>query len=78
MVGCMGGRSRAIQPAFIAAQWADLVDLDAPLLMASDTTPAATYANGYIGFEETAFAIETSEQPLWASASPSLGRHAAT
>jgi L-Ala-D/L-Glu epimerase len=78
MVGCMGGRSRAIQPAFIAAQWADLVDLDAPLLMASDTAPAATYADGYIGFDDTAFAIETSERPPWANASPSRGRHAAT
>ncbi len=78
MVGCMGGRSRAIQPAFIAAQWADLVDLDAPLLMASDTTPAATYADGYIGFDNEAFAIETSERLVWANASPSRGRHAAT
>ena len=78
MVGCMGGRSRAIQPAFIAAQWADLVDLDAPLLMASDTTPAATYAGGYISFDDTAFAIETSERPLWATASLSRGRRATT
>ena len=78
MVGCMGGRSRAIQPAFIAAQWADLVDLDSPLLMASDTTPAAAYADGYIDFDDAAFVIDTSEQPLWATASPARGRRAAT
>lgn len=56
MVGCMGGRSLALLPAFIAAQEADLVDLDAPLLMASDSLPSAQYDDGAIGFDPAAYA----------------------
>jgi L-Ala-D/L-Glu epimerase len=55
MVGCMGGRSMAILPAFIAAQTADLVDLDGPLLMATDTVPSARYVDGCVDFPESAF-----------------------
>lgn len=51
MIGCMGGRSMAILPAFIAAQTADLVDLDAPLFMAGDTEPSARYADGCVAFD---------------------------
>ncbi|MDP9919024.1 muconate cycloisomerase [Variovorax boronicumulans] len=76
MIGCMGGRSRAILPAFIAAQWADLVDLDAPLLMASDTAPSATYADGLIAFDDAAFMPMAGEQPASLSASLSPVRHA--
>lgn len=57
MIGCMGGRSRAILPAFIAAQTADLVDLDAPLFMASDTQPEAHYVAGRVSFEASAFSL---------------------
>ncbi|MBB3121000.1 enolase C-terminal domain-like protein [Pseudoduganella violacea] len=56
MVGCMGGRSMALLPAFIAAQEADLVDLDAPLLMASDNQPSARYQDGCIVFDAAAYA----------------------
>jgi len=55
MIGCMGGRSRAILPAFVAAQTADLVDLDAPLFMAGDTLPAARFVDGSVGFDASAF-----------------------
>jgi len=55
MIGCMGGRSLALLPAFIAAQTADLVDLDAPLLMASDSAPSARYEGGRIAFEHAAY-----------------------
>lgn len=50
MVGCMGGSSMAMRPAFIAGQFADLVDLDAPLIIAGDVSPPARYAEGRIDF----------------------------
>ena len=44
MVGCMLGSSLAMAPAVLIAQLADTVDLDAPLLLAADRTPALRYA----------------------------------
>jgi L-Ala-D/L-Glu epimerase len=46
MVGCMLASSLAMAPAFLVAQLADYVDLDGPLLLAKDRTPAITYING--------------------------------
>lgn len=46
MVGCMLATSLAMAPAFIIAQTADYVDLDGPLLLAKDRTPAISYING--------------------------------
>ena len=46
MVGCMLATSLAMAPAFIIAQTADYVDLDGPLLLALDRTPAIQYING--------------------------------
>ena len=43
MVGCMVGSSLAMAPAMLVAQLADTVDLDAPLLLAEDRTPALVY-----------------------------------
>lgn len=43
MVGCMLGTSLAMAPAAIAAQGADFVDLDAPLLLSSDRTPGLAF-----------------------------------
>ena len=48
MVGNMLGTSLAMAPAFVLAQLCDVVDLDGPLLMAQDRTPAAIYADGLI------------------------------
>ncbi len=48
MVGCMVGTSLAMAPALILAQDADWVDLDGPLLLASDRTPGLTYAGGKV------------------------------
>jgi L-alanine-DL-glutamate epimerase-like enolase superfamily enzyme len=48
MVGNMLGTSLAMAPAFVLAQLCDVVDLDGPLLMARDRTPAAIYADGLI------------------------------
>ncbi|MEM7694317.1 MAG: N-acetyl-D-Glu racemase DgcA [Pseudomonadota bacterium] len=43
MVGCMLGTSLAMAPAAFAAQSADYVDLDGPLLLAKDREPALRY-----------------------------------
>jgi len=43
MVGCMVGTSLAMAPAILAAQRADFVDLDGPLLLARDRAPGLTY-----------------------------------
>jgi L-Ala-D/L-Glu epimerase len=43
MVGCMIGTSLAIAPAILVAQRAQFVDLDAPLLLASDRVPGLRY-----------------------------------
>jgi len=48
MVGCMSGTSLAIAPAFVLGQLCDLVDLDSPVFLAEDRTPAAAYADGDI------------------------------
>jgi L-alanine-DL-glutamate epimerase-like enolase superfamily enzyme len=43
MVGCMVGTSLAMAPAVLAAQGAEVVDLDGPLLLAADREPALTF-----------------------------------
>ena len=43
MVGCMVATSLAMAPAVLVAQGARFVDLDGPLLLAEDRTPALTY-----------------------------------
>jgi L-alanine-DL-glutamate epimerase-like enolase superfamily enzyme len=48
MVGCMGGSSLAMAPAFVLGCLADLVDLDGPLLQRFDRLPGLSYANGRV------------------------------
>lgn len=48
MVGCMVSTSLAMAPAMIIAQQADWVDLDGPLILAADRTPAIKYENAQI------------------------------
>jgi L-Ala-D/L-Glu epimerase len=43
MVGCMVGSSLSMAPAVLLAQDADYVDLDGPLLLATDRAPGLTY-----------------------------------
>ena len=43
MVGCMIGTSLAMAPALLVAQQAEIVDLDAPLLLAADRVPGLRY-----------------------------------
>jgi L-alanine-DL-glutamate epimerase-like enolase superfamily enzyme len=45
MVGCMVSTSLSMAPALIAAQNADWADLDGPLLLARDRSPAVQYTN---------------------------------
>ncbi len=48
MVGCMGGTSLAMAPAFILGQLCDVVDLDGPLFLTEDRTPPVSYEDGRI------------------------------
>ena len=43
MVGCMMGSSLAMAPAVLLAQGADIVDLDGPVFLAEDHSPALRY-----------------------------------
>jgi L-alanine-DL-glutamate epimerase-like enolase superfamily enzyme len=49
MVGCMVASSLSMAPAVIAAQGADFVDLDGPLLLAADRESPIVYAGGTVG-----------------------------
>jgi L-Ala-D/L-Glu epimerase len=48
MVGCMGGGSLAMAPAFVVGCLADLVDIDGPLLQRSDRLPGLHYDGGAV------------------------------
>lgn len=46
MVGCMVGTSLAMAPAMLAAQHAEFIDLDGPMLLAADREPGIVYRDG--------------------------------
>jgi L-alanine-DL-glutamate epimerase-like enolase superfamily enzyme len=48
MVGSMVGTSLSMAPALLAAQDADWVDLDGPLLLAADRAEGVSYAEGMV------------------------------
>ena len=48
MVGCMVATSLAMAPALLLAGLADLVDLDGPLWLAADRTPALRFERGFV------------------------------
>lgn len=48
MVGCMVGSSLAMAPAMIAAQGAEIVDLDGPLLLAEDRDPPLRFEGSIV------------------------------
>ena len=48
MVGCMGGSSLSIAPAFALGCLVDLVDIDGPLLLRRDRLPGIRYENGWV------------------------------
>jgi L-Ala-D/L-Glu epimerase len=45
MVGCMLATSLAMAPAMLVAQFAHVIDLDGPLLLARDRNPGIAYDN---------------------------------
>lgn len=48
MVGNMAGSSWAAGPAFVLGQYCDVVDLDGPVFLAEDRSPAVAYRDGHI------------------------------
>ena len=48
MVGCMGGSSLAMAPAFVLGCVVDLVDIDGPLLLKRDRLPGMRYDGGHV------------------------------
>jgi len=48
MVGCMGGTSIAMAPAFVVGCLSDLVDIDGPLLLKSDRSKRLNYDRGRV------------------------------
>ena len=54
MVGCMIGTSLSMAPGMVVAQGAQVVDLDAPLLLAKDREPGLLYTGSTISPPEPA------------------------
>jgi len=54
MVGCMVGTSLGMAPAVLLGQNADFIDLDGPLLLARDRTPALRYEGSMVSPPEPA------------------------
>jgi L-alanine-DL-glutamate epimerase-like enolase superfamily enzyme len=52
MVGCMGGSSLAMAPAFVVGCLCDFVDIDGPLLQRSDRLPGLLYEGGRVAVFE--------------------------
>ncbi len=48
MGGCMLSTSLAMAPGVLAGQYAKYVDLDGPLALSRDRTPAMTYRDGQV------------------------------
>ncbi|RJF94219.1 dipeptide epimerase [Sphingomonas cavernae] len=64
MVGNMVGSSLAMAPAFILGQLCDIVDLDGPIFLAEDRTPAIDYSGGLAWCDEAIWgrAVEQATQ----------------
>ena len=60
MVGNMVGSSLAMGPAFVLGQLCDVVDLDGPIFLKQDRSPAVTYAQGMIWCDEQVWGRESS------------------
>ena len=52
MIGNMVGTSLAMAPAFLVGQDCRVVDLDGPLLLATDRTPGVSYVDGFLNCDE--------------------------
>ena len=64
MVGNMCGTSLAMAPAYVLGQLCDVVDLDGPMLLASDRTPSLTYRDGTIAGGEEVWGSQRSRERL--------------
>jgi len=64
MVGNMVGTSLAMAPGFVVGQLCDVVDLDGPIFLKRDRTPAATYADGKIWCGEDLWGGGPASQPV--------------
>jgi L-Ala-D/L-Glu epimerase len=63
MVGNMVGTSLAMAPGFVVGQLCDIVDLDGPIFLKRDRTPAAIYADGKIWCSEDLWGGASASQP---------------
>ena len=54
MVGCMSGTSLSMAPAYVIASLSDWSDLDGPLQLQSDRTPAMRYNRGHLSHPDPA------------------------
>jgi len=54
MVGCMGGSSLSVAPAFVIGCLSDLVDIDGPLLLKRDRLPGLVFEQGRVRPPEAA------------------------
>lgn len=52
MVGNMAGSSWAMAPSFVVGQYCDIVDLDGPLSLKQDRSPAVDYRDGMIACDD--------------------------
>jgi hypothetical protein len=52
MIGNMVGTSLAMAPAYLVGQSCQVVDLDGPLLLASDRPASVRYEDGYLHCDE--------------------------
>jgi L-Ala-D/L-Glu epimerase len=74
MVGNMMGSSLAMAPSFILGQLCDVVDLDGPIFLARDHTPAVTYRQGMIWVDEAVWGRTPLSPRAGSGAAPSGGR----
>ena len=59
MIGNMVGTSLAMAPAYLVGQSCQIVDLDGPLLLASDRPVAVSYEHGYLRCDERVWGYAT-------------------
>ena len=74
MVGNMMGSSLAMAPSFVLGQLCDVVDLDGPIFLAQDRTPAVTYRQGMIWVDEAVWGRTPLSLGAASGAAPSGGR----
>jgi L-alanine-DL-glutamate epimerase-like enolase superfamily enzyme len=63
MVGCMAGTTLAMTPAFLLGQLAAVVDLDGPVLLREDRSPAAVYEQGRVWCPNSAWGAASAIEP---------------